>query len=151
MIRESTLRPQGTSSTLLVRGTEMKLDYDLLRTVLQHIEDVTDGQERHTISRETYVDCAIQCESFDVLAYHFDILWRNGFVEGEVLRPPLGGHRLATNIDYFNLTFAGHELLDSMRNQTIWNNIKSRAQEFGVEGLKQIPALAISLLTHSSG
>ena len=127
----------------------MKLDYELLRNILEHIEEVTDGQERHTVSRDTFPDSLVQCESFDILAYHFDILCLNEFVEGMVLRSPLGGHRVATNIDYFSLTFDGHKLLDSMRNETMWNKIKSQAQEFGVEGLKQIPALAIALLTNS--
>ena len=125
----------------------MKLDYELLRNILEHIEEVTDGQERHTVSRDTFLDSPVQCGSFDILAYHFDVLCLNGFVEGTVLRSALRGHRVATNVDYFSLTFEGHKLLDSMRNETMWNNIKSRAQTFGVEGLKQIPALAISLLT----
>ena len=129
----------------------MKLDYELLRTILEHIEEATDGQERHTISRETFPDSAIQCVSFDVLAYHFDILCLNEFVAGGVLRSSLGGHKVATNIDYFNLTFEGHKLLDCMRNKTLWNNIKSQVKELGVEGLKKIPALAISLLINSPG
>lgn len=147
--RKSTLRPEDEISRLRVWGSEMKLDYELLRHILAHIEEITDGQVRHTVSPETFSDSSIQCESFDVLAYHFDILCLNGFVEGEVLRSRLHGYRVATNIDYFSLTFEGHKLVDSMRSQTMWNSIKSRAQEFGVEGLKQIPALAISLLINS--
>lgn len=125
----------------------MRLDYDLLATILKHVEEVTDGQERHTITRNTFSPSLIECESFEVLAYHFDVLCLNGFIDGNVLRTPYQGHRVASNVDYFNLTLQGHQLLDSIQNQAIWNRIKAKAQELGVEGLKQIPALAISLIT----
>ena len=82
--QDSTSIPEGRgeNSRLTVRGSEMKLDYELLRHILEHIEEATDGQERHTISRETFPDSTIQCVSFDVLAYHFDILCLNEFVAG---------------------------------------------------------------------
>ena len=132
----------------------MNLDFELLKNILVHIEDVGDGEECHTVTRETLSDSRIQsatqCESFTDLAYHFDILVNNQFVNGQVLRMQLGGHKVASYIDYFNLTLGGHQLLDSMRNETIWNKIKSRAHELGVEGLRQIPGLAISLFTGNS-
>ena len=92
----------------------------------------------------------MHCESFDELAYHFDILCSNEFIEGKVSHSAYLGQKATTSIDYYNLTFEGHKLLDGMRSQTIWNKIKFKAQGLGVEGLKQIPALAISLLTSQS-
>ena len=117
----------------------MKLDYELLTTILEHIEKATDGQERHTISREIFPDSTIQCVSFDVLAYHFDILCLNESVAGGVLRSSLGGHKVATNIDYFNLTFEGHKLLDCMRNKTLWNNIKFQAKNLELQDSRKFP------------
>lgn len=125
----------------------MKLDYDLLKRILTNVEDVADGQERHTVTRHAFTTSQIPCESFDVLAYHFDILVRNGFIDGEVGRVALHGHRVTTSIDYFNLTLDGHRLLESMRHQTLWGKIKSQAEALGVAGLNQIPGLAISLLS----
>ena len=125
----------------------MKLDYDLLKRILEYVEDVADGQERHTVTSHTFTNSAIPCESFDVLAYHFDILVQNGSVDGQVNRVALRGHRVVTSIDYFNLTLDGHRLLESIRHQTLWNKLRSHAEALGIAGLKQIPALAISLLS----
>ena len=129
----------------------MNLDYELLENILRHIKDVSDGQERHSVTRNTYSDSSIQsallCDSFDIFAYHFDILVDNEFINGQIVRPGLGGHRSVSSASFFNLTLQGHQLLESMGNQTIWNQIKIRAHALGVEGLKQVPGLAISLIT----
>lgn len=128
----------------------MNLDYELLENILKHIRDVGDGQVRHQVTRHTYANSPIQaaslCDSFDVLAYHLDILFDNDFVRGELARVPLHGHRFVSNISFFNLTLQGHQLLESMENNTIWNQVKIRARQLGVEGLRQIPSLAISLI-----
>lgn len=129
---------------------KMNLDYELLQNILQHIRDVGDGQERHTVTRHTYANSPIQTaslsDSFDVFAYHFDILVDNNFVSGQVVRVPLGGHSVVSSISFFNLTLQGHQLLESMENNTIWDQIKIRARQLGVEGLRQVPGLAISLI-----
>ena len=129
----------------------MNLDYELLQNILQHIRDIGDGQERHTVTRHTYANSPIQTaslsDSFDIFAYHFDILVENNFVSGQVVRVALSGHRVVSSISFFNLTFQGHQLLESMENRTIWNQIKIKAGQLGVEGLKQVPGLAISLIT----
>ena len=128
----------------------MQLDYELLHKILEHIESDTDGQERHIITRDSFSKFPPLCESFEILAYHCDILCQNQFVKGEVCRVGLRGHRVVTSIDYFSLTYAGHQLLESMRTETIWNKVKSTANSLGIEGLKQIPALAISLLLENN-
>ena len=76
----------------------MKLDYDLLRNILEHVEETTDGDERHTISRSTFSQSPIQCESFKELSYHFDMLFLNSFMEDGVIRTTSGGHRVANHI-----------------------------------------------------
>ena len=129
----------------------MKLDYELLRHILERIESDSDGQERHVITRETFSEVPRNCDSFEILAYHFDILCENHFVEGEVCRIGMRGHRVVTSIDYFGLTLLGHQLLESMRTDALWSRIKSTATDLGIEGLKQIPSLAVTLLLGSTG
>lgn len=46
----------------------------------------------------------------------------------------------------FRLTLLGHQILESMANETIWSKIKEPAKKAGIEGLKQIPGLAIKFL-----
>lgn len=125
----------------------MKLDYDLIKQILERIETDTDGVSRHTILKSEYEGDEEQWTEFKALAYHYKILINNGFVDGEVLEIVIQGHRVPTNIDFFALTLDGHKLLDSMRNETLWNKVNDKLQGVGVEGLKQIPSLAIQLLT----
>jgi hypothetical protein len=47
------------------------------------------------------------------------------------------------SIRSFRLTLSGHQILESMANETIWSKIKEPVKKAGIEGLKQIPGLAI--------
>ena len=89
----------------------------------------------------------LSSESFDVVAYHFDILAENDFVRGSANRINMRGHRVICNLRFYGLTLAGHQVLDSMRQQGIWNKIRASAEALGIGGLKQIPGLAVALLT----
>lgn len=65
-------------------------------------------------------------------------LIEEGFIKGQ------------TGIDSYvvvDLYLSGHQLLESMRNDTLWHKIKSELKETGVESLKQIPGLSITLLS----
>ena len=124
----------------------MKLDYDLLKEILEHIEEVSDGQTLNEVGQSTFSTLDLSCESFDELAYHFDLLAENGFIRGVAERQAFRGHRAIMSLRYYGLTLAGHQLLDGMRQQGIWNKIKSSAEALGVAGLKQIPGLAVALL-----
>lgn len=50
------------------------------------------------------------------------------------------------SIKSFRLTLAGHQILESMANETIWSSIKDPIKKAGIEGVKQIPGLAIKFL-----
>jgi len=56
-----------------------------------------------------------------------------------------GNQEIIINILYFRLTILGHQSLESMNNSTIWDKIKNPINKLGIEGLKQIPSLAIKL------
>lgn len=57
-----------------------------------------------------------------------------------------GGGEPLISIRSFRLTLSGHQILESMANETIWSKIKEPAKKAGIEGLKQIPGLAIKFL-----
>lgn len=57
-----------------------------------------------------------------------------------------GNSEVIINILNFRLTILGHQSLESINNDTIWDKIKNPIAKLGVEGLKQIPSLAIKLL-----
>ena len=138
--------PRHTSSPQAGKTVEMTLDYDLLTAILEHIETTGDGQTRQRVSQDDISRLDIPCDSFDAFAYHFDLLAANDFIDGQAQRVPFRGDRPIVGVDYFGLTLQGHELLDSMRNDGVWTTIMSAAKMLGVEGLKQIPALAVAAL-----
>ena len=124
----------------------MKLNYLLLRKILEHIECVGDGQTRHSISSNSFSESEFLGENFDTFAYHSNILIENGFVDGKVYCLNYYGNKVFESIDYFGLNLSGHQLLESMRNEDIWKKIKSTARSLGIEEIKKIPGLAVKLL-----
>ncbi len=122
----------------------MKLDYALMRDVLEEIENQTDGFSPQQIE--------ISHDSNQIekkRAYHFRILIQEWFVDGEV--KDVGAKNNPVEwIIFKGLTLQGHKLLDAMGKDNIWEKIKDKATSLGVEGLKQIPSLAINLLLGSS-
>lgn len=49
----------------------------------------------------------------------------------------------------FRLTLSGNQALEVMRTNKIWSKIKDNLKVLGVEGLKQIPSLAIRLIENN--
>ena len=127
----------------------MKLDYVLLREILEYVECNGDGQVRLTLSQNDFSESGILGGNFDKFAYHARILIDNEFIDGKVHAQGFGGNNVIFSVDYFGLKLQGHQLLESMQNEGVWEKIKSNAQSLGVEGLKKIPGLAIALLFRS--
>lgn len=120
----------------------MELDYQLIESILEKVEKEGNGFKPVRITAQ---DCKDE-EEFIVLAYHYKLLSDNGFINANISEQSYKGESMPYEIQFKSLTFVGHQAIDAMRNNTIWGKIKSKAQELGVEGLKQIPALAIQLL-----
>lgn len=47
----------------------MKLNYDLLEEILEHIEEDSDGQSRKDVSKSAVSTFGLSCNSLDVVAY----------------------------------------------------------------------------------
>ncbi len=47
------------------------------------------------------------------------------------------------SVKMFRLTINGHQILEALKTDGIWDKIGSVAKSLGISGLKQIPALAI--------
>lgn len=118
----------------------MKLDLDLIKEILESIEQDSDGI--------TSVQIAIDERSAQDekrKAYHYRLLIECGIIDGKI-RNVGSFDGQAEWIGYKGLTMMGHQVLDGMRNDTLWNKIKDGVLQAGVSGLKQIPALALKLL-----
>lgn len=96
----------------------MKRDMDLARTILEQVEDKSDGTN--------WVDLVVPDRTQAELGYHVMLLDQAGLLTAEEVSN--------TEIQYWRaikLTWDGHEFLDAIRNDTVWSKVKETAKEKG--------------------
>lgn len=110
----------------------MKRDWDQIRRILIKLEESV-GE--------------IRASDFDdpeeVVDYHMNLLIEAGLVEGRcvVTRSQVRSCRIE------RMSWNGHELLDTMRNQSMWNRIKESAMDKGISlSFEVIMSLAKNLI-----
>lgn len=62
----------------------------------------------------------------------------------------LGNGAIIYGIKKFRITNTGYQTYESINTNVIWNKIKTPLKTLGVESLKQIPSLAIKMMTEIS-
>jgi len=97
----------------------MKRDLDLVRQVLLQIEALPAGPPAQY--RTSEIDDP-------VLLAHFELVIAAGLVNGKIARSQ--GTR-GDVISISGLTWEGHEWLEMVRSQAMWNEIKSALQDNG--------------------
>ena len=111
----------------------MKRDMDLIRQLLLKIEAL--NLPRGTTKFFDPSDSELQVEGYTPaqIAYHLDLLFDQGFVEGQ---------RGMTNFGIAGLGWQGHELLDDIRDPDVWDKTKERAKGLAGVGLSFIWEIA---------
>ena len=99
----------------------MKRDMDLIRVLLLKLENwqMERGDNVHIRPNDPRLP---QGHSVDQMDYHLDLLMEAGFISGPDGQPMDG-------IMFRRLSWQGHDFLDSVRDQEIWEKTKK-----GVEG-----------------
>ena len=120
----------------------MKRDWDVIRDVLIEVEALGSTQFKT-------IQYGPACESDDVQSdgvqkdTHGILLWKGGFIEGTDASSQDGNAVLAEG-----LTWAGHDLLETIRSKAVWECIKSMAKEKGIElTFDAVKALGMVALT----
>lgn len=126
----------------------MKRDWDLLREIMLNIEDdkpLFEGLIRDVKSAEE------EQRQDNRLLGHLDLLVTNGLISGaKAVKSTRGYTGFSANNP--SLTMAGHDLLDTMRSLTLWENIKTTAKKKGVElSFDAIKVLGVAALKHLMG
>lgn len=102
----------------------MKRDWDVIREVLIEVERLSE-QDRNTfgygLGDEHAGDNPAKSE-------HALLLWKAGFIEAIDSGTMAGSAILSPE-----LTWQGHELLDTLRSKPVWERIQSTAKEKGLE------------------
>ncbi len=130
----------------------MKLDLDYIKVLLNTINDCDDDRVSLNYLFEAM---QISPKNDDNLAekklrHHLFILYQAQFIETSAdnlgFKETVSGNLICMgNVKYWP-TMNGYKLLESMNNDTLFNKILSGLSNFGIETLKQIPAIAIDIL-----
>lgn len=102
----------------------VKLDIDLVRELLLFLE------QRSTHGGVKYDE--IQIEGYGALevGYHLIRMYEAGLLTGEVTRSSSTPDRII-EVMPFDLTWAGHEFLEDIRDPEIWKRTKDGARKMG--------------------
>lgn len=118
----------------------MTRDWNLVRDILLAIEEQAQGITLQQVGLPAkYSDQA-------TVLGHLRLLFQAGFIDGQM--KPMGAHMFFA---IKGLTWAGHDFLDSIRNDTVWQKTQEQAAKIGgsvaLDTLKAIAtAAAASLL-----
>jgi hypothetical protein len=96
----------------------MKRDWDVIREVLLEVETLAQPDQpsfRYDVADEPKGPQAL-------------LLWKSGFLQAI----DIGGLDVAAILSP-TLTWAGHDLLDTLRSKPVWERIKATAKDKGIE------------------
>ncbi|QNF14450.1 DUF2513 domain-containing protein [Aeromonas jandaei] len=125
----------------------MKRDWDVVRSILTKIEDEVSFQKKRLELSDFHK------ETFDeqyVISEHMRLLIEDAGVVRGVMNPRLG--QKVVDFIATGLTFSGHEFLDSIRNDTVWNKTKETFETKGLDmTFETIKAVAAAAMTSMLG
>lgn len=107
----------------------MKRDMDLVRTLLFELE------------KQSYIVAAsgvVNIDGYDdeAIHYHLRILTDSPYVMAQDVRG---------TPNYFRLTWEGHEFLESIRDDTRWNQLKEASTKAGAASIDAIAKAALAM------
>lgn len=117
----------------------MKRDWDLVRQILLQVEALPSVAD--SLGPE-----AVAGYDEQVVAYHMWLLNDAGLIEGSVKKMLSGDIVVIVS----NLTWEGHEFLDSIRRDNVWAQLKDKAAALGTDlPFDVVKATAVQLLQRS--
>jgi hypothetical protein len=109
----------------------MKRDWDVIREVLIEVEGLSDDNNDRGPNNRGQKVYGMGDEHDSVEATksaHALMLWKAGYIEA-IDAGTMGGPAIISP----DLTWQGHELLDTLRSKPVWDRIKTTAKEKGLE------------------
>lgn len=114
----------------------MKLNADYVRDILLYIEenltykDSLDSIYRNSLSFGLLLaDDYFAKHNKEELTYALELLIKERFID--CAKDPYFAKGTLMNADIIGLTWNGHELLDNIRDNTVWNAVKKKAAKYG--------------------
>ena len=127
----------------------MKIEIDYIKQILNSIEDCDNNDYP---SLKYLMDSLGVSTDIEIikLRFHLNILKDGGFIESRSndfgISTGMNSHIIINSSVGTRITLNGSQLLESLKNDTIWSKTKTALKEISVDTLKQIPSLALSWL-----
>lgn len=108
-----------------IRGEDMKLEEELIRDLLLHIEEHADKPHSRL------EDISLKGWTSEQVAYHVMLAEEGGFINATIEDLPDTDDNDQIHISYtvHRLTMQGHELLDVIRDPKYWRAVKHYAKK----------------------
>lgn len=116
----------------------MKLKIECVKDVLEELEDLPIGA--HTLAK---LPKSIQKHGPEAVLYTVLKLLEANYINGTHTRTLDGRPHIGS---VYDLTFAGHEFLNSIRAPGVWERIRDAAEDGGTACLKALGDVAMDLL-----
>jgi hypothetical protein len=112
---------------------------DLIRALLLKLEalPMRPGGTAHITAADEEV--AVSGKTVDEIDYHLSQIEKSGYIDSGGVAPMVG-------IGFRCLTWAGHNFVDSVRDDVIWHEAKEGAKKAGGFSLELLGALAKGLI-----
>jgi hypothetical protein len=132
----------------------MNLDYDKIKSFLNaFIED--EKPFLNTLEIFTNLTYDIEKDSDRQEVWHYlKLLSEQNLIECFDDKENLGFYYLGNGtircgIKKFRITTTGYQTYESITSNIVWEKVKKQLKTLGIESLKQIPSLAIKIITES--
>ena len=117
----------------------MKLNPDCIRDILLYVEDSTDYHVSCCISPQELLP-PLNAYPANVVMYHVEqCIMSNYFSKAT--------SDLNNNITIKGLSPVGHQFIDNVRSENIWNDVKAVSTKVGVKSLDALMKIASSVVT----
>lgn len=103
----------------------MNRDWEIIRAILIRLEEAT--APNAVVNMKDFEGIEAQA-----IAYNMRLLRDAGCIEANILETSTGDHKIGAALAR-RLTSKGHDLLDSIRNESVWCEIKEKFRSKGLE------------------
>lgn len=137
--RAVSLRARLIPDSWLASGGAMKRDMDIIRAIMLQIEQDLGLHYVDYNSDFGGKDLTVEGASDEQVYGHLLMLLDSPFLEGERF--------MSGEVRISKITWEGHEFLDSIRDQRVWNKIKAGAEKMGGVGLGFVWQMGKAIIT----
>lgn len=116
----------------------MKLNYDCIRDVLLYLE------ENLELNNSIYLENIKLDYSSDDIYYSVQKLEEIGYIDARIVKA--AGSKIITAV-INDITFYGHEFLNTVRPKTVWENTKEISTKIGVNTISSLTQIASQIVT----